>query len=112
METLENIRNTYSEKILGCILEGRFIILNSNVNGCLLLIDNCLELNMCFLKNYKKAVPTISGFTNGRDLLRPYTEEEEKEMFNALEEKMYEVELRRLTFQRDNLNEDIEKIAK
>ena len=31
-------------------------------------------------------------------------------MFNALEEKMYEVELRRLTFQRDNLNEDIEKL--
>ena len=110
METLKEIRDAYSNKVLNLILEKNFIILSSNESGCFLLIDNCLEINMCFLKDYKKAVPVISGFTNGRDILRPFTEDEEKEMFNALEEKMYEVELRRLTFQRDNLNEDIEKL--
>ena len=107
METLKKNRNIYSDKILNLILEGKFIILNSNESGCMMLIDNCLELSMCFLKTYKKAVPVLSAFINGREILRAFTDEEQEKMFNALEDKMYETELRRLTFKRDSLNEEI-----
>lgn len=112
METLKSLRDSYSNIILAYILEGKFKILSSNDNGCLLLIDDCIELNMCFFKRHKRALPVIVGFTNGRDLLRVFTEEEEKEMFIALEKEMYEVELRRLTSQRSIIDEEIEKLKK
>lgn len=112
METLKDLRNSYSNMILACILEGKFKILNSNGNGCLLLVDDCLELNMCFLRDYKEAVPVASAFGSNRELIRRFEKEEKEKMFYALENKMYETELRRLTSKRDSMNEEIDKLLK
>lgn len=111
METLENIRDIFSSKIFGCILNGEYTILSSNDNGCIILVDHCIELNMCFMKDYRKAVPTPSAFiSNDRAILRKYTEEEQKEMFNALEDRMYKIELSRLISKRDETNEKINEL--